>query len=144
MADLIAEKPITFLEYLVVFPDVVHLAKTYKCSWSNWYLILGDGDRSTLRTLRMLRNESKSTDLSNTLQNLLTAESFRNKDTMPTEPLILLTAPTLTLIEYLKSMILTISILADRYRIMDTNKRGLYEHPFAICTGGTVALALST
>jgi len=49
MADLIAEKPITFLEFLVVFPDVVHLAKTYKCSWSNWYLILGDGDRMVTR-----------------------------------------------------------------------------------------------
>ena len=57
MADLVAEKPIQFLEYLVVFPDVVHLAKTYKCSWSNWFLILGEGDRSTLGTLRMLRNE---------------------------------------------------------------------------------------
>ena len=58
MADLVAEKPIQFLVYLVVFPDVVHLAKTYKCSWSNWFLILGEGDRSTLGTLRMLRNES--------------------------------------------------------------------------------------
>lgn len=39
MADLVAEEKIQFLEYLVVFPDVVHLAKTYKCSWSNWFLI---------------------------------------------------------------------------------------------------------
>jgi len=86
----------------------------------------------------MLRNESKSTYSSNTLQNLLTAESVRNKDRMATEPLILLTAP--RLLEYLssiKDIFLTMSILPDRYRIMDTNKRGLYEHPFAICTAGS-------
>lgn len=39
MANLVAEEKIQFLEYLFVFPDVVHLAKTYKCSWGNWFLI---------------------------------------------------------------------------------------------------------
>ncbi|CAB4020103.1 Hypothetical predicted protein, partial [Paramuricea clavata] len=43
MMDLVAAESITHLEYLVAFPDVVHLAKTYKCSWSNWFLILGEG-----------------------------------------------------------------------------------------------------
>ena len=94
MADLVAEEKIQFLEYLVVFSDVVHLAKTYKCSWSNWFLILGEGDRSTLSTLRMLRNES-SPEIAEVLQNLLTAESVRNKDRMATDPLTILTNPKL-------------------------------------------------
>ena len=77
MADLVAEEKIQFLEYLVGFPDVVHLAKTYKCSWSNWFLILG-GDRSTLSTLRMLRNES-SPEITEVLQNLLMLCSLPSK-----------------------------------------------------------------
>ena len=90
-----------------------------------------------LGTLRMLRNES-TMEIVGALQSMLTAESVRNKDRMATEPLTLLTAP--KLIEYLKSikgMFLTISILPDRYRISETNKRGLYEHPFAVCPAGT-------
>lgn len=69
MADLVAEEKIQFLEYLVVFPDVVHLVKTYKCSWSNSFLIVGEGGRSTLSTLRMLRNES-SLEITGILQKL--------------------------------------------------------------------------
>ena len=70
------------------------------------------------------------------LQSMLTAESVRNKDRMATEPLTLLTAP--KLIEYLKSIKdIFLSILPDRYRISETNKRGLYEHPFAVCPVGT-------
>lgn len=133
MADLVAEEKIQFLEYLVVFPDVVHLAKTYKCSWSNWFLILGEGDRSTLSTLRMLRNES-SPEITEVLQNLLTAESVRKKDRMATEPLTILTdSKLLTYLDSIKDMFLTISILPDRYRVSDTNKRGMYEHPYALC-----------
>ena len=134
MADLVAEENIQFLEYLVVFPDVVHLAKTYKCSWSNWFLILGEGDRSTLSTLRMLRNES-SPEITGVLQNLLTAKSVRNKDRMATDPLTMLTDPKLlTYLDSIKEMFLTISILPDRYRVSDTNKRGMYEHPYALCS----------
>ena len=133
MADLVTEEKIQFLEYLVVFPDVVHLAKTYKCSWSNWFLILGEGDRSTLSTLRMLRNES-SPEITEVLQNLLTAESVRKKDRMATEPLTILTdSKLLTYQDSIKDMFLTISILPDRYRVSDTNKRGMYEHPYALC-----------
>jgi hypothetical protein len=137
MIDLVAVEPITHLEYLVAFPDVVHLAKTYKCSWSNWFLILGEGDRSTLGTLRMLRNESSS-DVVETLHRLLTAESVRNKDRMAVEPLLQLTSQ--KLLDYLTSIkdaFITMNLLPDRYRISETNKRGLYEHPFAICLAGT-------
>lgn len=117
MADLVPEEKIQFLEYLVVFPDVVHLAKIYKCSWSNRFLILGEGDRSTLSTLRMLKNES-SPEITEVLQNLLTAESVRNKDRMATEPLTILTdSKLLTYLDSIKDMFLTISILPDRYRV---------------------------
>lgn len=56
MADICSNDDNSNLAYLVVVPDTVHLAKTYKCSWSNWFLILGEGDRSSLATFRILRN----------------------------------------------------------------------------------------
>lgn len=133
MADLVAEEKIQFLEYLVVFPDVVHLAKTYKCSWSNWFLILGEGDRSTLSTLRMLRGES-SPQITEVLQNL-TADSVHNKDRMATEPLTISIDPKLlTYLDSIKDMFLTIRILPDRQRVSDTINRGMYEHPYALCS----------
>ena len=35
-------------------PDVVHLRKSVKCSWSNWFIKL-DGEMSNLVLLRTLR-----------------------------------------------------------------------------------------
>ena len=42
---------------LVPLPDVVHVGKTMKCSWSNWFINL-DGQMSNLVLIRTLR-ESK-------------------------------------------------------------------------------------
>ena len=82
----------------------------------------------------MLRNESRP-EIAGILQNLLTAESVRNKDRMATDPLTILTDPKLlTYLDSIKDMFLTISILPDRYRVSDTNKRGMYEHPYALCS----------
>ncbi|PFX20780.1 hypothetical protein AWC38_SpisGene14752 [Stylophora pistillata] len=97
----------------VVVPGAVHLGKTYKCCWGNWFLILGRGDRSTLATLRMLRNDSDHV-VSEKLHKLLTAESVRNKDRMAVEPLLELTNQ--ELLDFLKSkgtIFLTMNILPD-------------------------------
>ena len=90
LADICGSKENPNLTYLVVVPDSVHLCKIYKCSWGNWFLILGEGDRSTLATLRILRNDSDHV-VSEKLHKLLTAESLRNKDRMAVEPLLELT-----------------------------------------------------
>lgn len=46
-------------EYLLltVLPDVPHVGKSLKCSYSNWYLKLGD-ERGNLSIIRNLRNRS--------------------------------------------------------------------------------------
>ena len=137
MTDLVNVNHIQFLEFLVVVPDAVHLAKTYKSSWDNCFLVLGEGDRSTLSTLRTLRNDSNVT-VRETLQKLFTAEAVRYKDRMAVEPLLELTSE--KLIDFLNSMkdvFVTMNVLPDRYRISDSNRRGIYEHPFAISTAGT-------
>lgn len=137
MADIVSSKSIKHLEHLVVIPDAVHLAKTYKCSWSNWFLVLGKGDRSTLATLRNLRNDSNPA-VRDTLHRLLTAEAVRNKDRMAVEPLLELTSENLLdVLNSMKDVFVTMNIVPERYRINDSNKTGLYDHPFAISTAGT-------
>ncbi|KAL9973405.1 hypothetical protein ACROYT_G019861 [Oculina patagonica] len=137
MADICSNDDNPNLAYLVVVPDTVHLGKTYKWSWSNWFLILGEGDRSSLATLRMLRNDSDPV-VSEKLHKRLTAESVRNKDRMAVEPLLELTKQ--ELLDLLKSrdtIFVAMNLIPDRYRINDSNKRCLYSHPFAICTADT-------
>ncbi len=37
MADICSNESDSNLAHLVVVPDAVHLGKTYKCSWANWF-----------------------------------------------------------------------------------------------------------
>ena len=61
----------------------------------------------------MLRNEL-SPEITEVLQNLLTAESVRKRDRMATEPLTILTDPKLlTHLDSIKDMFLPIRILPD-------------------------------
>ena len=90
MADICSNEDNTNLTYLVVVSDTEHLGKTCKCSWATGFLILSEGDRSTLATLRILRNDS-DTAVSETRHNLVTTGSVRNKDRMAVEPLLELT-----------------------------------------------------
>lgn len=73
----------------------------------------------------MLRNDSDPV-VSEKLHKLLTAESVRNKDRMAVEPLLELTKQ--ELLDLLKSrdtIFVTMNLIPDRYRINDSNKRGL-------------------
>ena len=144
MADICSNLSNPILTYLVVVPDIVHLGKTYKCSWANWFLILGECDRSTLAMLRTLRNDPDSA-VNEITHKLQTAESVRNKDRMAVEPLLELTNQ--ELLDFLNSKskaFFTINIVPDRHRINYSNKRGLYNHPFSIRTAGTGKLVFLT
>lgn len=46
------------LSLLVALPDVVHVGKSIKCSWANWFVLL-HGQRSNLVLIRTLRDCSK-------------------------------------------------------------------------------------
>ena len=47
------------LELVVPLPDVVHIGKSCKCSWSNWFINL-DGEFSNLVLLRSLRDSAEA------------------------------------------------------------------------------------
>ena len=72
------------------------------------------------------------------LQNLLTAEAVRNKDRMAVEPLLeLMPEKLIDFLNSMKDVFVTMNVLPDRYRISESSKRGVYEHPFAISTADT-------
>ena len=90
MAGLVNANHIQFSEFLVVVPDAVHASSQNMQMLLDWFLVLGEGHRSTLCTLRTLRNDSSVT-ISETVHKRLTAEAVRNKDRMAVEPLLELT-----------------------------------------------------
>ena len=47
------------LELVVPLPDVVHIGKSCKCSWSNWFINL-NGEFSNLVLLRSLRDNAEA------------------------------------------------------------------------------------
>ncbi len=77
MADLINGEHTQFLDLLLVVPDAV-LGKDLQMFMGNWILLLGDRDRSTLGTLRTLRNDCNIT-VRETLHKLISAESVRTR-----------------------------------------------------------------
>ena len=76
---------------LTPLPDVVHIAKSLKCSWSNWFIDL-NGQVSNLVLIRTLRDSTDS-DVRKLLRKMLILECVRNKDRMPVEPIARLTRP---------------------------------------------------
>ena len=135
MAGLVNANHIQFPEVLVVVPDAVHASSQNMQMPLDSFLVLGEGHRSTLCTLKTLRNESNVT-IRETVHKRLIAEAVRNKDRMAVEPLLELTSQ--KLIDFFNSMKnVFVNIHPVRYRISDSNKRGLDEHSFAISTAGT-------
>ena len=80
------------LSIVVALPHVVHLGKSLKCSWANWFIGL-EGARSNLVLIRTLR-DSGSLDIRRRLKKCLTLECVRNKDRMAVEPILCITRST--------------------------------------------------
>lgn len=130
--DVINERAPPDLHLLVAMPDIVHVGKSLKCSWSNWILWF-NGARSTLAVLYNLRRESEP-ELRVKLKKLLTEESVRNKDRMAVEPIILLTTP--ELLELLTSIKLAVyTLVPEKYRMWRSNRPGMYPHPVYVVCG---------
>lgn len=59
-------------EYLAFFPDSVHVRKSLKCSFCNWFIIL-NGERGSLSIIQTLRDDSNPV-VRKKLRKLLKAE----------------------------------------------------------------------
>ena len=107
------------LSLFVTLPDVVHLGKSMKCSWTNWFIDL-EGAKSSLVLIRTLR-DSAGPDMRKKLRKLLTLDCVRNKDRMAVEPIVRLT----------RASILDMHS-TERNK---TNQSGVYKRPIAVESG---------
>ncbi|CAH3186955.1 unnamed protein product, partial [Porites lobata] len=117
---------------LTPLPDVVHIGKSLKCSWSNWFIDL-NGQMSNLVLIRTLRDSTDS-DVRKPLRKMLTLECVRNKDRMAVEPIVRLSRP--EVIEVLSKVSLVVhTLVPEKYRFWASNQKGVCCHPVAICPG---------
>ena len=117
----------------VPFPDVVHLGKSVKCSWSKWFIEL-DGKMSNLVMLRTLRDCNDLTIRNRFRKLRLTLKCIRNKDRMVVEPIVRLTrTEVLKELEQIKFVIHI--IVPEKYRFWNSNQPGMCPRPVAVSIG---------
>lgn len=120
------------LEYLSFFPDSVHVGKSLKCSFCNWFILL-NGERGCLSVIQTLRDDSNP-DVRKKLRKLLKSEDVQNKDRMAVDPIIRLSSPeVLTTLDDINNVVH--QLIPEKYRFSDSNKPGMFPHPVAICCG---------
>ena len=73
------------LVLIVGLPDAIHVGKSLKCSFANWYILL-KGQRSNLPFLRTLRDDSDPETKKLFRKLLKVSETVRNKDRMAVDP----------------------------------------------------------
>lgn len=116
---------------LTPLPDV-HIGKSLKCSWSNWFIDL-NGWMSNLVLIRTLRDSTDS-DVRKSLRKMLTIECVWNKDRMAVEAIVWLTRPEVTEVSSKVSLVLQ-TLVPEKYRFWTYNQQGVCCHPVAICPG---------
>lgn len=123
------------LSLIVALPDVVHLGKSLKCSWANWYIEL-EGAKSNLVLIRTLR-DCGSPDIRRKLRKLLTLDCVRNKDRMAVEPIVRLTRS--AVLDVLKEVTFVVhTVVPEKYRFWKSNQGGqssLCKKPIAVKRG---------
>lgn len=115
----------------VYLPDAVHVGKSCKCSFSNWFYLL-DESRSSRAVIHTLR-EGSNPSIKSQLRKLLAKEDVRNKDRMAVEPIIRLTRPDALKVLWETKQKVVHALIPDKFRPIDSNKVGLYPHPISIC-----------
>ena len=110
---------------LTPLPDVLHIGKSLKCSWSNWFIDL-NGQMSNLVLIHtsQLRDSTDSV-VRKLLRKMLILECLRNKDRMAVEPIVRLTRPKVSLVVH--------TLVVEKYRFWTSNQQGVCCHPVAIC-----------
>ena len=125
------------LELVVSLPDVVHVGKSCKCSWSNWFINL-DGELSNLVLLRSFRDNAEDF-IRKKLRKLLSLDCVRNKDKMAVEPIIRLTRP--DVFKVLQDVTLVVhTIVPEQYRFWKSNQRGVCPPPISVSNGPTSSI----
>ena len=122
------------LALIVGLPDAIHVGKSLKCSFANWYILL-KGQRSNLAFLRTLRDDSDPETKKLFRKLLKDGETVRNKDRMAVDPILDLTADgVISAVQNVGSVVHT--LVPERFKFTEDNKVGAYPHPVAITNAG--------
>ena len=118
---------------LSVLPDAPHVGKSLKCSFSNWFLKLGD-ERGNLSVIRNLRNRS-SPDIQKMMRILIPInDHVRNRDRQDPQSVVTLTNEKLC--DYLMTLkTFSSTIMPETCRYTTDNRSGMYKKPIAIAIG---------
>lgn len=114
------------------FPDSVHVGRSLKCSFCNWFVLLR-GERGCLAIIQTLRDDSNEA-IRKRLRRFLKADDVQNKDRMAVDPLLRLSSvEVISTLEEVDHVVH--QVIPEKYRFSETNKPEMFPHPIAITCG---------
>lgn len=120
-------------------PDPVHVGKRISRQFSNWFLVV-NGYRINRVQLRTLRNDPT---IAEHLRGHLTVTACRNRDRMDVDSMLEISSEVVRNTIKDKVKFLTNTIIPERFRVYEGNKRGILQSPTAVCIGpyGSIYIA---
>ena len=121
------------LSLVIPIPDSVHVGKSLKAGFANWYLKL-QNERGNLAILKTLRNKA-CPEVRKAMRKLLPRnDHVRNKDRQ--DPAAVIRLADEKLIEYLqKQDFISHTIIPEIDHFTEYNRVGMYPHPISISVG---------
>lgn len=127
------------LELVSFFPDPVHVAKRMARSASNWFLFVENQhiNRIFLRTLRC------DPALKAMLAPHLTVAATRNRDRMDVHDTMQICSSEVCAVLESNVKYVMDTLVPEKYRVCDVNKRGVLSNPVDVCKGPKGQLLLT-
>ena len=125
------QKSDPFLSTVSPVPDSVHVAKRKRQSFSNWFLFVNNC-RINLVQLRELRNDI---NLHSAIAPLLPLSAVRNHDRQDVESIMQISNPAVRKVIQQNAETVTHTVVPEKYRLRDYNKRGVLKTPIGSCVG---------
>ena len=118
------------ISLLTVLPDCVHVGKSLKSSFSNWWLKLNN-ERSNISLLRTLRNRSSFSTMSKMKKLIPRNDHVKNKDRQDPSAVLTLCSDALT--SFLSSVdYVCHTIIPELDKFTDNNRLGMYPSPISV------------
>lgn len=118
------------ISLFTVLPDSVHVGKSLKASFSNWWLKLNN-ERSNIGLLRTLRNRSTFDTMSKVRKLIPRNDHVKNKDRQDPSAVLTLCSDRLT--SFLSSVgYVCHTLIPELDKFTDKNRLGMYPSPISV------------
>lgn len=119
------------LNIVSAFLDAVHVAKRKRQSFSNWFLRVDDA-RVNLVQLRELRNDPS---LYSKLSEKFPLRAVRDRDRQDVDSILEISDVALTDAFKDSGVVVTHTVVPEKYRIIDDSKKGILKSPVGLTMG---------